>query len=1403
MTTFTLFIKKHKIIQLLLALLMCFGSFAQVQQTFIPRFNETVNGNFTTIGNNVLSLTTTGNYNDQGGNHNFTTVYVDIDGDTGIGSSTFNSSSANFTNPEPLNQCLSIRKAYLYWAAADREPGDSNSDNQPGWNYNEVKLMLPGQSTYTTVLGTTIYRGRNTHFSNDPYICVKDITNEVKALSSAYGKYQVANVEAKVGTLTAHAGGNSNTGTSGGWQIVFVYESPTLNSKNITIFDGYAHVTSVSNNFDILIDGFSTIPAGPVNANIVFGGLEGDRDISGDRLQIRNVAGNFVDISTPTRPANNFFNSKITNNSGDFIDRNPASLNTLGFDAGTFNLNNTGNTLITNNQTSATFRLASNQETYGMYLLGMAVDVFEPSIRPLKLNLNTTNLTESPGSSIPFQFKLQNTGNDNIQNLKISTILAPQFSLSTLGTLPPGVSYTYNATTRFLEFTIEDARMVVGSPELIVNFNLALASECYFLTTACDLNLEIQFEGTYNGVINTNTQKTVSSENLDSCEVGDEEPTKIVILQPSANWLTPENQLNRTIECNDSSALMAAQNLVPSVDKCTFTLNKVSGNFVSNGCGNSGTYTNTWTFTDACGVTSSPYVQTITVQDTSNPIISGTIPVTTIDGCSAADVTPAVTTVTALEALGLNISDCTPDTNLVITSSDTSSGTCPIVVTRTYTITDACNNFETVTQTININDTSKPVITGSLSSTSVQGCSVADVTPAVTTVADLEALGLSISDCTPDENLVVTSSDTSSGTCPIVVTRTYTITDACNNFENVTQTLNINDTTPPSLTGTIPAGATNQNLCFSAIPVGPTIADIATQYTDNCGSTITVIKSGTPSGNDCAWSVTYTYTVADECGNTINSPILITYSGGDITAPVLTVPATVTVECDEIPAVGVPTATDNCDATVTITYDGETRTNGICEDTYTLTRTWTATDNCGNATSLSQTISVQDTTAPVLTVPATVTVECDEIPAVGVPTATDNCDATVTIVYDGETRTNGICEDTYTLTRTWTATDNCGNATSLSQTINVQDTTAPIITCPANIITTADLGQPNASVTIGLPIVSDNCDTNVTFTNSFNGTQNASGTYNLGTTTVTYTATDNCGNTIQCSFTVTVNDNEAPEINCPPATTVSCITLVPDAFQNYNEFVAAGGTATDNNGINEASFALVSQTSNNNSCPETISRVYTISDNDGNSSECTHTIIVNDDINPVLTIPADVTVECDEIPAVGVPTATDNCDTNVTIVYDGETRTNGICEDTYTLTRTWTATDNCGNATSLSQTINVQDTTAPVLTVPASVTVECDEIPAVGVPTATDNCDATVTIVYDGETRTNGICENTYTLTRTWTATDNCGNATSLSQTINPSALIIVVMLLIITNNQCARYYCTCINGACFCHCRM
>jgi hypothetical protein len=81
---------------------------------------------------------------------------------------------------------------------------------------------------------------------------------------------------------------------------------------------------------------------------------------------------------------------------------------------------------------------------------------------------------------------------------------------------------------------------------------------------------------------------------------------------------------------------------------------------------------------------------------------------------------------------------------------------------------------------------------------------------------------------------------------------------------------------------------------------------------------------------------------------------------------------------------------------------------------------------------------------------------------------------------------------------------------------------------------------------------------------------------------------------------------------------------------------------------------------------------------------------------------------------------------DVTVVF-GEVRTDGACEDTYTLTRTWTATDNCGNSITHVQVISVEDTTAPVWdqVMPVDITVECDGVPAApAVVTASDNCDS-------------------------------------------------------------------------------
>ena len=128
------------------------------------------------------------------------------------------------------------------------------------------------------------------------------------------------------------------------------------------------------------------------------------------------------------------------------------------------------------------------------------------------------------------------------------------------------------------------------------------------------------------------------------------------------------------------------------------------------------------------------------------------------------------------------------------------------MVTRTYTVKDQCGNSVNIIHTINVNDTQPPVVIGSLTAATVEGCSAGAAPAAKTTVAGLETLpgGITINDaCTAKANLTVTSSSVSAGTCPIVVTRTYTVKDQCGNSINIIHTINVNDTQAPVVVGTL------------------------------------------------------------------------------------------------------------------------------------------------------------------------------------------------------------------------------------------------------------------------------------------------------------------------------------------------------------------------------------------------------------------------------------------------------------------------------------------------------------------------------------------------------------------------------------------------------------------------
>jgi hypothetical protein len=227
---------------------------------------------------------------------------------------------------------------------------------------------------------------------------------------------------------------------------------------------------------------------------------------------------------------------------------------------------------------------------------------------------------------------------------------------------------------------------------------------------------------------------------------------------------------------------------------------------------------------------------------------------------------------------------------------------------------------------------------------------------------------------------------------------------------------------------------------------------------DNCSGipTITFVGDVT-SGQTCAnrFTVTRTYRATDACGNSATCSQTITVN--DQTPPSLTCPGPVSVSCaSQVPVVNINDVvgeTDNCGGSVTVTHVGDVATAQTCVNRFILTRTYRATDVCGNSATCSQVITVNDQIAPTLTVPANTTLDCYAVPAPGMAMATDNCGGNVTVVYLGQTQSDATCPILYRLTRVWRATDACGNSTTASQVITVTDIFAPLITKkPKNLL---------------------------------------------------------------------------------------------------------------------------------------------------------------------------------------------------------------------------------------------------------------------------------------------------------------------------------------------------------------
>ncbi|MCD8402877.1 T9SS type B sorting domain-containing protein [Tenacibaculum finnmarkense] len=431
------------------------------------------------------------------GNGQFYMDYVDIDGsvdENGDGKDdTFSSSTSTLNLPN----CSRVAYAGLYWAGV--YPSEFWGNATPRSNdYDKIKFKYPSSTAYKNITADEII-----YNVNEPYICFKDITTEVQAEANPNGVYTAANIRAIRGLA-------NGLGGASGWVMIVVYENDNESSKKFSVFDGFATVRDGSPQ-EVKFTGFKTIPKGPVNVELIMATLEGDSNITGDDYQIRNKVKNYVNVFNTISPQDNFFNGSISVFDTYLAGRNPASTNTLGFDVDHIKINNTGNSIIGNNETEAEVKFTSVGDVYWPFLNAMSVEVVEPEIKLVKTAVDATNTPITSevalGGDVYYNITFQNIGTDNAKNTvivdELKTTVDFEDVLGNVEVSDSRITYIYEASTVLnggggkLTFNIPDDLVKVNGAEHWIKIKVNATTDCSKLRDACANKVKNQAVATY------------------------------------------------------------------------------------------------------------------------------------------------------------------------------------------------------------------------------------------------------------------------------------------------------------------------------------------------------------------------------------------------------------------------------------------------------------------------------------------------------------------------------------------------------------------------------------------------------------------------------------------------------------------------------------------------------------------------------------------------------------------------------------------------------------------------------------------------------------------------------------------------------------------------------------------
>ena len=377
--------------------------------------------------------------------------------------------------------------------------------------------------------------------------------------------------------------------------------------------------------------------------------------------------------------------------------------------------------------------------------------------------------------------------------------------------------------------------------------------------------------------------------------------------------------------------------------------------------------------------------------------------------------------------------------------------------------------------------------------------------------------------------------------------------------------------------------------------------------------------------------------------------------------------------------------------------------------------TFTATDDSGNSASLMTTVTVTDATPPTITGPPTLTIEGDTTGGAsssGSGSADLTAILTATDIVDGDVAITSNAPALLPLGETvvtFTATDDSGNSASMMTTVTVTDTRPPMIMGPSTVTIEGDTTDGASSSGSGFADVIAMLTASDIVDNDLVITSDAPTLLPFGNTVVTFTVTDDSGNSASMMTTVTVTDATPPMITAPGNVSVEGDTT--GGADPAGTALAAFLAGAVGNDIVDGPVMITNDAPTLFPIGETIV-IFTATDDAGNTATATATVTITDATPPMITAPANVSVEGDTAGGAD-PTGT------ALAAFLAGAVGNDIVDDSLTITNDaptlfevgeteviFTAADDAGNTATATATVTVTDATAPTITAPADITVD-------------------------------------------------------------------------------------------------